>query len=373
MLIILALIVTLISGIQYTRPQVLRKLLGFKSTSGGRKDKSTEPKVYQPYYIATLYPPTVVIERDLPRFFRSYSIATDENQFAQDVVQSMIQSRNALKKGSGRQAVWLKAWDEESIQQILERNICGTDFTSLYNNPSLKLEQKQDMVMWCILTTRLADGFFMNNIQMIEGRFSPLLLTKNRGMIVRRRPPTTTTHSDNPKYMNSFYLHPRNLNDTSTALAILPSKVLNYLLDEIQSNIDDQQGRNNNNAGGDGLDIDKYRNGLQSHIYGLLNSDNVDDGMSIDDYIELTEICYPSSSTAAANQESPPDGAIAQTSSCNNAVFEENSADHIVELNDNQTDDEECCYFVFPEPESLQFKRKSKKKDVDDNDLKTLQ
>ena len=39
-------------------------------------------------------------------------------------------------------------------------------------------QRKEDLIMWCILTTRLADGFFLDSIEMIEGRFSPLLLTK---------------------------------------------------------------------------------------------------------------------------------------------------------------------------------------------------
>jgi hypothetical protein len=328
-----ALVVTFISFLQYTRPKVLMNLMGF----GGPKtttQNADRNKRLDPYYMATFYPPSVVADRDLPRFFRHFSIATPENEAAQDAMKKVIQSREALKRGAGRMKVWLKAWDASTVQQVLDRNLCGADFSEAYATTTTATtaskERREDLILWCLLTTRLADGVFLDSVQMIQGRMSPLLLAKKRGMVVRRSSSTSSgggggdnTNSSN-EYLHSFYVHPQNLNYTST-FAILPSKVLSYLLDEVAA-----ERRNEEEPTTES--VSEYRQALQEHIFQLVHANG-----SAENYLELQEVCQAAP---------PPMGAIAE-SNCD-------EAGHY------------CCYFVLPESEAKRFvKREDGDEDVE--------
>jgi hypothetical protein len=238
------------------------------------------------------------VERDLPRFFRTYSIATPGNKEARRAVRKMVASRNAMRKGLGNLKVLLKAWDGSNINRLLERNICGADFKQAYYATTTH-ERQADLVMWCLLATRVSEGVFLETVQMTD---SPFVFAKRRGIIVQ------STSTD--RVSNAFYLHPRNLSYDST-MAVLPSKVLSWILANPEEVVPD---------------LIEYRQMLQAYIYELVHSDGNDDNK----YLILEEVC----------QQTPPKRAIGKV--CSNS-------------NTNTNNDDRCCYFVLPESEGGRF------------------
>lgn len=57
---------------------------------------------------------------------------------------------------------------------------CGSDFSQVY--PNSTEERKNDMVMWCLLATKVVEGFFLESVQLMD---SALILAKGRGMVVK--------------------------------------------------------------------------------------------------------------------------------------------------------------------------------------------
>lgn len=324
-----ALIVTILALLNYTRPSIIYNNIHIKNFN--MMGKSISNNVHEnenqnenqnhhnhlkrkkslPYYIGTLYPSGIIVERDLPRFFRTYSIATPNNKDARMAVRKVVSNRAALRRGAGNLKIHLKAWDESHVSQMLERHLCGVPFNDAYLSTT-SVQRREDLVMWCLLTTQVVEGFFLNTISWNE---SPFIFAKNRGMIVK------AYQSDN-KILHSYYLHPRNLSYDST-LAVLPSKVLTWIFDHGEDVIEN--------------DVD-YQQQLQEYIYQLSTSQGNDDGK----YLVLEEIC--SSSSSSSTMQLPPKRSVGKQ------CYESSG---------------KCCYFVMPESEGGTF-------DDDDDDTSNI-
>ena len=112
-------------------------------------------------------------------------------------------------------------------------------------------------------------------------------------------------------------MHPRNFEGQNPkaepiSVAAVPSKVLDYLLEEAFKEEE--------------RPVSEYRRDLQTFIHDIVKSEE-------GDYMELTEVCPDASSRTR------PSGAIAATSSCNS----------------DGSDEGDCCYFVLPEEEAKRF------------------
>jgi hypothetical protein len=272
-----AVVVTVVALLNYTRPAFLFR----------------HKKAPPPVYMATLYPPTVIMDRDLPRFFRTYSIATPDNEHARKATIKVIRSRRALNHGTGNLKVILKAWDEYAIGQMMERNICGLDFEVAYRSSTL--ERQNDLVTWCLLTTRITEGFFLDSVEVMSNAF---LLNKNRGMVVQ---------TANGRLSNSYYIQPRLLDDGDSHPAPLPAKVLTWLLDHPESSLENPTVS------------------LQETIYQLVSEEEYRDR-----YMYLDEICQQNGD--------PPSRAIARQ------CQRQRSHDH-------SSSSDVCCYFVVQQSE----------------------
>ena len=219
MVVVTAAIVSVVAILNHRRPSFL-----FNRT-----------KAPPPLYLATVYPHDVVVERDLPRFFQTYSIATPQNKHARKAVIHVSNSRNALKYGTGNLKVLLKAWDDSNVNQLLERNVCGRNFEVAYRASTS--QRQDDLLMWCLLATRIVEGFFLGSVEMIGNAF---VLAKQRGMIILQTGESSkdTTPNDedneeesrdkNGRISNAYYLHPR-LSGEESFVAALPSMVLDWL------------------------------------------------------------------------------------------------------------------------------------------------
>lgn len=124
-----AIILTLVAVLNHIRPKFL---FG--------KPKAGVP----PFRFISIYPPGITIESDLPRFFRTYSVATPQNERARMAVIKMVNSRKVLRQRSGSYKTYLKTWDASSASILIERRICGSDFEAVYMASSA--ERKNDLV-----------------------------------------------------------------------------------------------------------------------------------------------------------------------------------------------------------------------------------
>lgn len=174
------------------------------------------------FQLSTRYRPEVVVERDLPRFFRHYTIATPENAMAREAVRKMLRDREQLRRRAGRIRTILKAWDDSNVEQLLNQGICGDDFEAAYRRSSQP--RKDDLLMWCLIASRVSEGFFKESLEFID---SPLFLTRKRGIVIKRQPPAGVADGYGA-LSTSFYLHPR-IND-SIAINWIPSKLLKMLV-----------------------------------------------------------------------------------------------------------------------------------------------
>ena len=187
-------------------------------------------KSIPPLQLATRYPTNVILERDLPRFFRQYTIATPENAVARNAVKKVLRNRNQLERRSSRLRPTVKAWDGSHIEQLLEQKICGDDFNAAYHSASQ--DGKDDLLMWCLVASGLTEGYFKPFLEMID---SPLFLTLKRGIVVQRQ--TLGGVEDGVGELStSFYLHPR-IND-NTAIDYLPAKILGILVSSLERETD---------------------------------------------------------------------------------------------------------------------------------------
>ncbi|KAL3929554.1 MAG: hypothetical protein SGBAC_012156 [Bacillariaceae sp.] len=139
---------------------------------------------------------------------------------------------------------------------LIERQICGRDFESVYMASSG--ERKNDLIMWCMMSVTKTEGFFLNSVELLE---SPLLLTKGRGIVVRSASHPSSLSLD-------MYLHPRNMTHEDD-MAIVPAQLLARMLD----------------APEDGS-YAAYREQMEQHFHDIVFSDSHEE-----DYMIFTEIC----------------------------------------------------------------------------------
>lgn len=244
-------------------------------------------KAYPTFLFATQYPKDVILERDLPRFFQTYSIATPENEIARKAVEKISRSRFHLKRRAGIITSILKVWDESNIQLLLNRGLCGPDFEKAYNLGSEV--RRNDLLMWCLLATRIAEGYFMDSVEMID---SALFVTRKRGMVVRK-PAGSVPGGD--ALSTSYYLHPRT---NTTSVSWIPAKALAW----ITANPEERLGSPREAR-------DLFRRYLNELV---INQGNEED------YLVLDEVC----------QDDRPPRAIA--------------------IDCPVGEDRDCCYFVLP-------------------------
>ena len=282
--VITALIVTVGALLQYTKPNFIRDVW----------KRNRHQRQQRPFYLATKYPDSVLLERDLPRFFRTYSIATPDNIFAQEAVRKINKSRNHLKRRLGSNKAILKAWDQNNIQTLLKRGVCGEEFTIAYQKGTDS--RKHDLLMWCLLATRIVEGYFQETVEFID---TPLFLTKQRGIVVKKKKKQQSNEQNDVGYdelSHSLYFHPR-LNKTS--LEWIPSKAFAMIISTPEDIV-----------GGPSDAIEM----LQRYLYELVSENE-------EDFLILDEVC----------QESRPERAVA------------------IDCPNGHDDNIDCCYFVVPE------------------------
>jgi len=189
------------------------------------------------FHLATRYPNNVILNRDLPRFFGHYSIATPENVLAQAAVQKVLRSRRQLHRRAGRIKSMLKVWDDSNVEHLLRQGLCGDDFELAHRRASSQ-QTKDDLLMWCLLASLVTEGYFMESVEILD---SALFLTRNRGIVVRKQPPAGIADGYGA-LSTKFYLHPRT-DKNNTAIDWIPTKILAMLIpsskDEIEKDLND--------------------------------------------------------------------------------------------------------------------------------------
>ena len=289
-----------------SKPNLIRRLL--------RRNKDIPT-----FHFATRYPNNVLLGRDLPLFFRFYSIATPENEFAQDAVRKVCNSRTQLRKRAGRIKTILKAWDGSNIENLLNQDICGNEFVDAYRSKGTTQQRKDDLLMWCLMATRVTEGFFMEDVEIID---SPLFLTRNRGIVVLKK---SSGDGYGGELSTAFYLHPRT---DKNEINWIPSKILAMLISNSQKEQDD----NNNIEEEENDDIQEM---LQKLLYDLVITQGNEK-----DFLIVEEIC---------GQDHKPERSIAIDRSS---------------INDGDGD----CYFVIPEKYGGNFRANSNDDDDDDDE-----
>ena len=268
-----AIIVTIAAGIHSLSPRLLRT----------RKKTPV-------YYIGTMFPPTVILDRDLPGFFQTYSIATDHNKEARNAVQKIVKSRQALKDPGIH--VHLKTWDDAIMTSFLNRNLCGPDFKRAYYQAAGDFERQQDLTMWCLLATRVVDGFFWYQVDILDSAM-PFLM--GRGIVGK---------IDQQRLSTAFYISPRSTNETSMTAAV-PTTMLTWMLSH---HVEQFQSK------------EEYRDILELYLYQVIRSEH-----GIEHYMTLDVTCSQEHSTRAM-------------------------ARHFANENEDQ-----CCEFIVPESEGGHF------------------
>lgn len=278
MVVITALIISVSAVMQYAKPQFFQRLFKRRNVP--------------PFYLATKYPNSVILDRDLPRFYQTFSIATPDNVDAQEAVRKVIRSRTQLKHRLGNTKAIVKAWDVANIQGLVRRGLCGDDFAQAYERGSD--QRKDDLVMWCLVATRIVEGYFHETVEMID---SALFLTRKRGIVVQKSQPAGTDRDGQGSALStSFYLHPRHNN---TLLEWIPSKTLAMAITTPEEAFASPY---------------EAREMLERYLYDLVITQGNEE-----DYLVLDEIC----------QQERPDRAIGMDCA--------------------PGDSGDCCFFVVPE------------------------
>jgi hypothetical protein len=278
LVVVTALLIFISVLLQYTKPQFFQRLFRRRNVP--------------PFYIATKYPNSVILDRDLPRFYQAYSIATPDNVEAQEAVKKVVRSRTQIKRRLGNLKAIVKAWDIANIQNLVQRGLCGDDFTQAYQGGSDL--RKDTLLMWCLVATRVVEGYFYDTVEMID---SALFLTRKRGMVVKRRQPTGLEMDGHGGALStSFYLHPRHNN---TLIEWIPSKALAMAISTPENDVASPL---------------EAREMLERYLFDLVISQGNEE-----DYLVLDEVC----------QRDQPDRAIGMD--CPNGS------------------DSDCCFFVVPE------------------------
>jgi hypothetical protein len=290
-----AVVVTVVSILHHVKP---RFLYGAKQTKA------------PPFFLGTCYGPKVNLKQSLPYFFRSYSIATDDNLRERKAMRRVF--HNSKKLNSAGAPSVLKGWDDTKLDfYIRQRNLCGDDFEQAYQEALDNQDwmRQQDLVEWCLLTTRVVEGFLMTNVTIHN---SPLIFLKERGLLLE---------SKRSGYSTAAYLEPRHdpLEDR-TRMAQLPSLVLTWLL--------------TNDIAISGAD---YREELHAYVEQLVQR------RGKEKYLILEEDC-----------SSPTKPRRTMLSTCE------------VDLEDLSRKDGTCCYYVLPMSASSHFQDREDE-DEDEN------
>lgn len=118
--------------------------------------------------IMTVYPETIPVRKDLPLFFRFYSLATPENQAAREANRHVAQHRQVLQDpGPFDQHIFLHAWEHEDFAQQIDRanitmdDFCGDGFQDNYQGASgtISAKKRDDLLIWCLLARGNHDGY----------------------------------------------------------------------------------------------------------------------------------------------------------------------------------------------------------------------
>lgn len=216
LIVITALICTVGALIRYNNPKLIQRFWA---------------KPIPTFQLATRYGNNVVVERDLPRFFRQFSIATPDNAVAREAVTKMLRNRDQLRRRAGKIKTSVKAWDDSHVEQLLAQRICGDEFEAAYQRASQP--RKDNLLMWCLLGSRITEGFFKESLEFID---SPLFLTRKRGIVLKRQPPSGLADGYGA-LSTSFYLHPRINN--SADINLIPTKVLSMLVSTPEEEADE--------------------------------------------------------------------------------------------------------------------------------------
>ena len=276
MVVFTALIISIGTILRYAQPQFFSRLWKRRNIP--------------PFYFATKYPSNVILDRDLPRFYQTYSIATSENELARQAVNKIIRSRTQLRHRLGQTKAILKAWDDANIKTLVGRGLCGDDFAQAYHKASK--ERQEDLLMWCLLATRVVEGYFKESVEMVD---SAIFLTRKRGMVVKKQSPLGGGDGHGA-LSASYYLHPR-LNNT--LLEWIPSRVLAMAISTTEEDL---------------LDPATAKESLEHYLYDLVIAQGNEE-----DYLVLDEVC----------QREQPERAIGKDCS--------------------PSDGGECCFFAVPE------------------------
>ena len=240
-----ALMVTIVAGLYQIRPRFL-----YPNRNNDPRSDQVRKKAYT---FGTLYPSGVILDRDLPRFFRTFAVATPDNELARSAVQKVAKSRKNLKDAGLK--VVVKAWDDRNVRKYIERNLCGPEFAQAYNLAHDNYERQQDLLMWCLLAARVVEGFFIKDVDIVN---SPIIFAKGRGIIGK--------WDSEERISSSFFVVPRTMPTDKATL--LPLKVFDWVLDNDQAHFSSRQ---------------EYRETMERYIYKEL----VTTMQSQDEYLTL--------------------------------------------------------------------------------------
>jgi hypothetical protein len=280
-----ALLISISAILRYAQPQLFARIWKRRSVP--------------PFYFATKYPSNVILERDLPRFYQTFSIATPENEIARKAVNKIIRSRTRLRHRLGDTKAILKAWDDANVESLVQRGLCGDDFAQAYHKASSG--RQEDLLMWCLVATRVVEGYFKQSVEMID---SAIFLTRKRGMVVKKQAPLGIDDGYGA-LSTSFYLHPR-LNNSS--LEWIPSRALAMVISTTENDL---------------MDPSFVQATLEQYLHDLVIAEGNEE-----DYLILDEICQNERPERAIGVECPDDGG----------------------------EETACCYFVVPDHYGGRFK-----------------
>ena len=138
-----------------------------------------------PRSLISVYPETIDILRDLPRFFHEYSLATPENLHTREAIRHIASlRRTATNPGSKyKQTIRLWPWELRQFRSQLPNRdtldkYCGHGADALYKGrPALR----DDILLWCLLSAGHDHGFLRFEVQQVYGSIARGI----KGVIVR--------------------------------------------------------------------------------------------------------------------------------------------------------------------------------------------
>jgi hypothetical protein len=313
-----AIILSILALLQYTRPRFLYQHL----------NKQKRPR---PYVLGTMYPPAIIQDLDhqeLPRFFQTLSIVTPENVHARHEVARLAHSRTNLRDATAF-STKVKVWDQSQFQIYLDHHVCGTYFTDMYEKARQQgdTDRQLDLAMWCLLTTKMVEGFFLPTIDWVD---SPMAFLQQRGMVF---PSQTRDQDDQRRLSTSMYLDPRTPStlesfDPTSRTAMLPSKMLTWILTNEPNHFESSQ---------------EHRRAMELFLYELVHAEG-------DDHFLVLE-AHPCQ-----------DGQMLQPQKHSKRSM---AKECIPSPNGNG--EWKCCEFILPESEGGNFEEDDDNVNVNDN------